>query len=98
MFVLMSGRRSAKSTAETLEDVLHRIAILERTVLKLSKSGHLDESIRPPSPRATEKSRIRSAYGPTSTDEDVAMMLEVITLFLFQRFTHFYRILPWVIE
>ncbi|KAF9027330.1 hypothetical protein BDZ89DRAFT_1160859 [Hymenopellis radicata] len=65
---------SSKSTAETLDDVLHRVGILERTVLRLSKS--IPEDPPPTSPRTSDKSRIRSAYGATSTDEDVAMMLE----------------------
>lgn len=80
---------SSKTTVETLDDVLQRVAVLERTVSKLSKFSAASEAstIRVPSrasrlPTAllsteSQASTIRSAYGRTSTDEDVAMMLEV---------------------
>ncbi|KIY73644.1 hypothetical protein CYLTODRAFT_416675 [Cylindrobasidium torrendii FP15055 ss-10] len=74
---------STKSTTETLEDVLHRVAALESIVTELSRKVANGQEGSTASSSSTasqvnsdDKPRIRYAYGATSTHEDVAMMLE----------------------
>lgn len=68
--------------------MLHRVSVLENTVLKLSRSTPEEESpveadetpttrVSAPPPTENMGSAIRASYGRTSNDEDVAMMLEV---------------------
>ncbi len=68
--------RSGKTAAETLDDVLGRLAILEQTVSKLVSSGNLGKEKEKVKDKEKGRSAIRSSFGVTSTDEDVAMMLE----------------------
>ncbi|KAJ7204411.1 fungal-specific transcription factor domain-containing protein [Mycena pura] len=79
---------SSKATAETIEDLLHRVSALEATVLKLSDASsaslesNRDEPSHLPSPRGsppvtlTRQSPVCSALDAKATDEDAAMMLE----------------------
>ncbi|KAJ7204402.1 hypothetical protein GGX14DRAFT_569515 [Mycena pura] len=79
---------SSKATAETIEDLLHRVSALETTVLKLSDASsaslesNRDEPSHLPSPRGsppvtlTRQSPVCSALDAKATDEDAAMMLE----------------------
>ncbi|PBK89251.1 hypothetical protein ARMGADRAFT_336462 [Armillaria gallica] len=67
---------SGKTAAETLDDVLGRLAILEQTVSKLVSSGNQGKEKEKVKDKEKGRSAIRSSFGVTSTDEDVAMMLE----------------------
>ncbi|KAJ6614995.1 hypothetical protein B0H10DRAFT_2042843 [Mycena sp. CBHHK59/15] len=74
---------SAKTTAESVEDLLHRVATLEAAVFKLSDVSHAlpVHATQLPTPRSSSagqggESIIRSSFGTNTTDEDVAMMLE----------------------
>ncbi|SJL03204.1 uncharacterized protein ARMOST_06551 [Armillaria ostoyae] len=67
---------SGKTAAEMLDDVLGRLAILEQTVSKLVSSGNQGKEKEKVKDKEKGRSAIRSSFGVTSTDEDVAMMLE----------------------
>ncbi|KAJ7492254.1 fungal-specific transcription factor domain-containing protein [Mycena latifolia] len=75
---------SSKTTAETIEDLLHRVSTLEDAVLKLSdapqslreETSHLPSPCVSPPAGQSGPSIIRSSFGTNTTDEDVAMMLE----------------------
>ncbi|KAK0232677.1 fungal-specific transcription factor domain-containing protein [Armillaria fumosa] len=67
---------SGKTATETLDDVLGRLAILEQTVSKLVSSGNQGKDKEKVKDKEKGRSAIRSSFGVTSTDEDVAMMLE----------------------
>ncbi|KAJ7431745.1 hypothetical protein B0H11DRAFT_1966449 [Mycena galericulata] len=74
----------SKTTAETIDDLLHRVSTLEAAVLKLSEASKLprEEPNHLPSPCLSPPavqsgpSIIRSSFDTNTTDEDVAMMLE----------------------
>ncbi|KAJ7610886.1 fungal-specific transcription factor domain-containing protein [Roridomyces roridus] len=80
-----------KTVSENIDDLLHRVATLEAAVLKLTsplppdEPGHLPTPCRSPA-AATQPapSTIRSSFGTNTTDEDVAMMLEVCASSLFE--------------
>ncbi|KAJ7687368.1 hypothetical protein B0H17DRAFT_1069983 [Mycena rosella] len=76
---------SSKTTAEIIDELLHRVSTLEAAVLKLSDASrplhegpsHLPSpSVSPPAAGQNGPSIIRSSFGTETTDEDVAMMLE----------------------
>ncbi|KAJ7109829.1 fungal-specific transcription factor domain-containing protein [Mycena epipterygia] len=75
---------SSKTSAETIEDLLHRVSTLEAAVLKLSDASripreaptHLPSPCVSPPAGESGPSIIRSSFGTNTTDEDVAMMLE----------------------
>ncbi|KAJ6601447.1 fungal-specific transcription factor domain-containing protein [Mycena vulgaris] len=75
---------SSKTTAETIDDLLHRVSTLEAVVLRLSDAprplreepSHLPSPCVSPPTGPTAPSIIRSSFGTDTTDEDVAMMLE----------------------
>ncbi|KAK0207864.1 hypothetical protein DFS33DRAFT_1379414 [Desarmillaria ectypa] len=67
---------SSKAATETLDDVLGRLAVLEQTVSKLVSAGNHGKEKEKVKDKEKVRSAIRSSFGITSTDEDVAMMLE----------------------
>ncbi|KAK0446531.1 uncharacterized protein EV420DRAFT_1647964 [Desarmillaria tabescens] len=73
-----SAVASGKTATETLDDVLSRLAVLEQNVSKLVSAGTHEKAKEKVKVKDKEKVRsaIRSSFGVTSTDEDVAMMLE----------------------
>ncbi|CAK5264478.1 unnamed protein product [Mycena citricolor] len=70
-----TGASSSRTTAETIDELLHRVSTLESIVSQLSDASKLSHPTPPAAP-SHEPSIIRSSFGTDTKDEDVAMMLE----------------------